>query len=85
MSQVWCYTKGPISMSRAQVSLGNLSVFSCSMILLSVYLMEPLPDKDQEKQILRLFCDRSLDYCQVHTKLGKELTENEEKLESVVK
>lgn len=34
--------KGLISLSRAQVPLGNLFLFSCSMILLSVHLMKPI-------------------------------------------
>lgn len=43
--------KSPTSMSRSQVSLGNLLVFSWSMILLNVYFMEPFPNKEQEKNM----------------------------------
>lgn len=48
-------------MSRTLASLGNPLVFSCSMMLFNVFLMEPLADKGQEKQKSQTLLNEGLD------------------------
>lgn len=56
------------------------------MVLLGVFLLEPLLVEDQEQQRLRLFWDGSLNQSGKHNELEKELTQKMRRtLESVVK